>query len=158
MGYDPKIISGVAFTYSKLYEHILTGKIDFSSIELKCMLCGAGYTPNRKNDEFKSHITNEISGGGYTAGGKVLDNVNIVPYYDDYNIKIDCDDIVWENFNNSFKTVVVYNNTPTGENQKQLISCYIFDEVQVIDGTLRLIINPYGVFRVYMESMTFTSE
>lgn len=46
--------------------------IDLLSDTLKCMLLTNAYTPNLDTHKYKSDLTNEISGTGYTAGGATL--------------------------------------------------------------------------------------
>lgn len=40
--------------------------------QIKAMLCTSTYTPNQNTHQFKSDVTNEITGTGYTAGGTVI--------------------------------------------------------------------------------------
>lgn len=51
--------------------------IDWLSDTIKCMLCTSSYTPNLATDIYKSSITNEITGTGYTAGGATLGSATI---------------------------------------------------------------------------------
>lgn len=46
--------------------------IDLLSDTLKCMLLTSSYTPNLDTHKYKSDLTNEITGTGYTAGGATL--------------------------------------------------------------------------------------
>ena len=46
--------------------------IDLLSDTIKCMLCTSTYTPNLDTHKYKSDVTNEITGTGYTAGGATL--------------------------------------------------------------------------------------
>lgn len=48
----------------------LTGKT------VKAMLCGAGYTFDKHTHVFRSSVTSEVSGTGYTAGGITLTGVD----------------------------------------------------------------------------------
>lgn len=47
-------------------------EIDFDSDAIKAMLCTSTYTPDLNAHIYKSSVTNEISGTGYTAGGVTL--------------------------------------------------------------------------------------
>lgn len=46
--------------------------IDWLSDSLKVLLCTSSYTPNLDTHKFKSDLTNEVTGTGYTAGGATL--------------------------------------------------------------------------------------
>ena len=47
-------------------------EIDYLSDTIKIALVESGYVPNFVLDQFFSDLTNEIVGGGYTAGGETL--------------------------------------------------------------------------------------
>lgn len=51
--------------------------IDWLSDTIKCMLCTSTYTPNLDTHIYKSSVTNEITGTGYTAGGATLGSAAI---------------------------------------------------------------------------------
>jgi hypothetical protein len=46
--------------------------IDFLSDTIKAMLCTSSYAPDQSAHVFKSSVTNEVTGTGYTAGGATL--------------------------------------------------------------------------------------
>jgi hypothetical protein len=46
--------------------------VDWLSDTIKCMLCTSTYTPNLDTHKFKSDLTNEVVGTGYTATGVAL--------------------------------------------------------------------------------------
>lgn len=58
--------------YGKFFLHLAKADIDWDSVSLKAMICDAGYTPDFDAHEFRSSVTNEVSGSGYTAGGVSL--------------------------------------------------------------------------------------
>ena len=47
----------------------------FSGLTLKAMIADAGYTFDKDTHEFRSSVTSEVSGTGYTAGGITLTGV-----------------------------------------------------------------------------------
>jgi hypothetical protein len=46
--------------------------IDYLSDPIKVMLCTASYTPSQDTHAFKSDVTGEVTGAGYTARGATL--------------------------------------------------------------------------------------
>lgn len=58
---------------SLIYDNALLneakGLIDFDSDTFKVMLVTSSYTPDKANHAYRSSVTNEVSGTGYTAGG-----------------------------------------------------------------------------------------
>ena len=68
--------------YDNALDNARRGAIDYDSDTFKVMLTTTGYTENKKTHEFRSDVTNEVTGTGYTAGGATvtvtvtLDTVN----------------------------------------------------------------------------------
>ena len=75
---------------SLIYNHALDnaarGTIDFDTDTFKVMLVTSAYTENKDTHEFRSDVTNEVSGAGYTAGGNT---VTVTVTKDDANDRID---------------------------------------------------------------------
>lgn len=65
-------ITPVPFVYGLAMKSILTGKVDLNSHTIKAMLCTTGYVPNQNSHQFKSSVTNEAVGSGYSVGGVVI--------------------------------------------------------------------------------------
>jgi hypothetical protein len=57
--------------YNKGAYHAAIDPIDWNSDTIKVMLTTSTYTPAATH-EFKSSVTNEVSGTGYTAGGATI--------------------------------------------------------------------------------------
>ena len=55
--------------YGKAMLSILNKEVDLDTDTLKVMLCTSTYTPNQDTHQYKSDVTNEVSGTGYTATG-----------------------------------------------------------------------------------------
>lgn len=63
-----------SFNFTKLTNHLAKADIDFDSASLKVMLVSSVPTTtetsgNQDSWEFRTNVTNEITGTGYTAGG-----------------------------------------------------------------------------------------
>lgn len=80
-----------ATQYGPFLLHALKGEVDFDTATVKALLVGSGYTFS-KDHEFRSSITSEVSGTGYTAGGITLSGVTVT--YDATNdrVKVDAND------------------------------------------------------------------
>lgn len=59
----------IAKAYGLVMKSMFNKEIDFDTDTVKVMLCTATYVPNQDTHQYKSSITNEVSGTGYTAGG-----------------------------------------------------------------------------------------
>ena len=69
-------------------------EIDLPNDTIKAALVESGYAPNFVTDEFFSDITDEIAGGGYTAGGETLASKTITVESVSLRVVFDADDIV----------------------------------------------------------------
>lgn len=81
-----------ANAYGKFVQHVLKGDIDFDTVSLKAMICAAGYTPDFDAHEFRSSVTNEVSGSGYSTGGVALTGESLTLDTTNNRLKIDADD------------------------------------------------------------------
>ena len=81
-----------ARAYGKGIQHLVKADIDWDTISLKAMICTATYTPNFDTDEFRSSVTGEVSGTGYTAGGVALTGESATLDTVNHRVKLDADD------------------------------------------------------------------
>lgn len=58
--------------YNSCLDDTVRGNIDFDTDAFYVMLVGAGYTEDKDAHSKRSHVTNEVAGTGYTAGGQVI--------------------------------------------------------------------------------------
>lgn len=64
--------------YGQAVKSLLNKEADLDSDALKAMLLTSAYTPNLDTHRYKSDLTNEVVGTGYTAGGVTLTSVTVV--------------------------------------------------------------------------------
>ena len=79
-------------TYPQLLASLYSA--DSSLTALKAMLCTSAHVPNLSTHRWKTSITNECSGGGYTAGGYSLTGVTLVVNAATKSLTIDANDLV----------------------------------------------------------------
>ncbi|MFJ8790437.1 hypothetical protein [Streptomyces sp. NPDC102462] len=97
-----------------MFAKAFNGQINFTSDTIKIALVGSGYTPNRNTQGAWSTVSAyEVSGAGYTAGGKVLTGKALS--YASYVFKIDADDATWSGLTANVRWAVVYDDTATGK-------------------------------------------
>lgn len=58
--------------YANAFLKVFNKEIDWDSDTIKLMLLTSSHTPNLDTHAYKSDLTNEVSGTGYTAGGATL--------------------------------------------------------------------------------------
>lgn len=64
--------AGTTHVYANVLAKAFNKEIDWNSDTIKCQLHTSSYTPNYDTHAYQSSLTNEISGTGYTTGGKTL--------------------------------------------------------------------------------------
>lgn len=112
--------------YGLFAKSLANKEVDLDSDTLKAMLCTATYVPNQDTHQYKSSVTNEITGTGYTAGGKTLTNVTVAYNPSTNALVLDADDPVWADSTLSAGVVVIYDDTPA--TNKPLIAYGVFSE------------------------------
>lgn len=109
-----------SFLFNSAKLRILQGAIDLEADEIKVALVTAAYAANADGDEFLADISNEVSGTGYTPGGKVLQNKTLAR--DDANdlVVFDADAISWTVASFTARAAVLYKNTGNPANSPLL--------------------------------------
>lgn len=94
--------------YNPAKKKILDADIDFVANTIKVMLVTASYTPLATH-EFRSSVTNEVTGTGYTAGGETLANKTVTVV--GANGVFDADDVIWAAATITARAAVLYRDT-----------------------------------------------
>lgn len=107
--------------YNSYNKDVIDGNIVLGSDSFKILLVTNAYTPSSDSDEKRSDVTNEITGGGYPAGGVALSNVTVTR--DDANdvVRFDADDAVFSALTNTFRGAVIYKDTGAAATDNLLI-------------------------------------
>jgi hypothetical protein len=109
--------------------------IDWDTDTIKVALCTSSYTPNQDTHDFFNDITNEVSGTGYTAGGKTL--TASAPSYDTASneVRMDANDVEWTESTITARYAIVYKSTGTASTSP-LIGYVDFGEDKVSSAGL----------------------
>ncbi|WP_280448473.1 hypothetical protein [Nocardia brasiliensis] len=117
----------VAKFYGRFFLSLANKEIDLDSDTIKVMLCTSAYTPDQDAHRYKSDITNEISGTGYTAGGVALSSPTIA-YNGTTNLwSFDAADAQWTGATFTARCAVVYDSSPASDSTRPLIGYVLFD-------------------------------
>ena len=81
--------------YNAFKKNIMNGGIDLDTDTIKVMLVTSAYVPDQDTHEFKSSVTNEVSGTGYTAGGATLAGAAVTQDNTDNEGMFDATDVTW---------------------------------------------------------------
>jgi hypothetical protein len=99
--------------YNSFKAKIMDGSIDLDTDTIKVMLVSSSYNFDQDNHVFKSDITGEISGTGYTAGGKELANKSVTQDNENNKSKFDADNLNWSGATFTTRGAVIYKDTGT---------------------------------------------
>lgn len=113
-----------ALVYGGFLQSLANKEIDLDSDTLKIMLCTSTYAPNQDTHRYKSSVTNEVTGTGYTAGGNTLASVAVTYTAGTNTLMLDAADTSWANSTITARYAVIYDSTPATDATRPLI-CYI---------------------------------
>jgi hypothetical protein len=127
-------------------------EVDWNSDVPKCMLTTATYTPNQDTHQYKSDVTNEVTGTGYTAGGATLANPTITYTAGTNVLKLDADDASWAASSITLPvsgSAIVYDSTPATDATRPL-ACYQTTDTQVqsTNGTFTVAWHADGIIAI----------
>jgi hypothetical protein len=97
--------------------------IDMAADTLKVMLVTGAYTPDPDAHQFKSDVSGEASGPGYTAGGQAITSKSVTQDNTDDEGVFDAEDVVWSGTSITARGAVIYKDTGTASTSP--LVCYI---------------------------------
>ena len=135
--------------YGKFFLSAFNKELDLDSDTLKVMLCTSSYTPDQDTHQYKSSVTNEVSGTGYTATGATLASVAVTYTGATNVIMFDAADTSWTSSTITARYAVVYDSTPATDATRPLI-CYIDfgADVSTTAGTFSIVWDAAGIATV----------
>jgi len=139
----------VAKYYGKFWLSLANKEIDLDSDTLKVMLCTVSYVPDQDAHRYKSDVTNEITGTGYTAGGATLSSV-VSAYTGASNLwSLDAADAQWTGATFTARVAVLYDATPASDSTRPLIGYILFDaDIPVTSSTFTVAWDAAGIATV----------
>jgi len=108
--------------YNAFKKNIMNGTIDLDTDTIKVMLVTSDYTPDIDLHDYKDDVTNEVSGTGYTAGGKALTTTSVTQDNTDDEGVFDADDVTWSSSTITARGAVLYKDT--GAASTSPLICY----------------------------------
>lgn len=116
----------------------LTGAVNFGTDTFWAMLTTSAYVPNKDTHDFRNDVTNEITGTGYTAGGKAIPVVvQAVDTVGD-DVEVTFGPVDWTGLTaTGIRQIVIYKRRGGAAAADELIYCQDFDaDTNVTAGTL----------------------
>lgn len=109
--------------YGLAQQSAWSGEINFSTATVKAMLCTSAYTPNQDTHRYKSSVTGEVTGTGYTAGGVTLTAKTVTYDATSNTLTLDCADPAWAASTITARYLVVY--VSAGTDATSPLICYV---------------------------------
>jgi hypothetical protein len=108
--------------YGKAFLSAFNKEIDLDTDVIKVMLCTSTYAPDQDAHQYKSSVTNEVTGTGYTAGGATLTSP-AVTYTGATNVfMFDGADTSWAASTITARYAVIYDSSPATDATRPLIA------------------------------------
>lgn len=135
--------------YGKFLLSLANKEVDLDSDTLKVMLCTSSYTPDQDTHQYKSSVTNEVSGTGYTATGQALTSVTVGYDAPSNTLKLDAADPSWTSSTITARYAVFYDSTPSTDATRPLIA-YVDFGADVIStaGTFTITLDAAGIVTI----------
>lgn len=134
-----------AKAYGLMLKSALNKEIDYDTDTVKVMLCTSSYSPNQDTHQYKSDVTNEVSGTGYTAGGTTLANKTVTYDAASNTLKLSCDNPSWASATITAHYAVFYVDTGTASTSPLLCYWDFGADVSASAGTFTLTIPTSGI-------------
>ncbi|MDV6274110.1 hypothetical protein R3Q06_11420 [Rhodococcus erythropolis] len=124
-------------------------EIDWDTDTIKVMLCTSAYTPDQDTHQYKSSVTNEASGTGYTAGGATLASATLAYTTGTNTLVLDAVDSAWTGSTITARYAVIYNSSPGTDATRPLIAYVDFGaDVSTTAGTFTITWDAAGIVTV----------
>jgi len=122
--------------------------VNFASDTIKVMLCTSSYTPNQDTHEFKSSVTNEISGTGYTARGLTLASKTVAIDATSNETRLDAADASWTTATFTARIAVIYKDSGTDGTSPLLGWVDFGADSSVSSGTFLIQCDATGILKI----------
>ena len=122
-----------SFLYNAGKIALLSGGVNLVNDAIKVALFTSGYVPDKDSDENFDDVTNEVSGSGYTAGGKTLTGASTEQDDDNDRAILRADNLSWPVATFTARAAVIYKDT--GSAATSLLVAYVdFGDDQSVSG------------------------
>lgn len=140
----------VAKMFGRLPMSLANKEINLTTDTFKVMLVTDAWTPNQDTMQYKSSVTNEASGGGYTAGGATLTSVQLTYDATTNVMKWTAANVSWNNSTIAgVRYAVVYCSTPGSDATRPLLAYTDYGEtVSTTNGPFQAIWSSDGILRI----------
>jgi hypothetical protein len=135
--------------YGQFLAKALNKEVDFDTDTIKVMLTTSSYSPNQDTHAYKSDVTNEVVGTGYTAGGQALTSKTVTYDAATNVIILDAADTTWANSTITARYAVIYDDAGASDATKVLLGYVdLGSDQSSTNGAFALTWDATGIFRI----------
>lgn len=106
-------MAATSHVYGLALQSLVSGSINYTGATVKAILLTSSYTPNQDTHRFKSDLSGEAVGTGYTAGGQTLTSKTSTYATGSHILTLDCADPTWPTTTVSARYIAFYVDTGT---------------------------------------------
>lgn len=138
-----------AALYGLLFTSLWNKEVNYTGDTINVMLTTSLYVPDQDTHQYKSSVTNEVTGTGYTAGGKALASKTVTYTTATNKHVLDAADVQWAASTITARLAVVYDATPATDATRPLIG-YQKSSVDIVSsgGNFDLTWNAAGIVEI----------
>jgi len=141
-------VAVTARLYGPALTSLAAGSINFTGSTVKAMLCTSAYTPNQDTHQFKSSVTGEVSGTGYTAGGVTLASKTVAYDTASNTLTLDAADLSWPSSTITARYLVFYVSTGTDATSPLIAYVDFGADVTTTNGTFTYTLPATGLVQL----------
>jgi hypothetical protein len=135
--------------YGLALQSAFNKEIDWDSDAIKVMLCTSAYVPDQDTHRYKSSVTNEVTGTGYTAGGAALTSPTFTYTAATNVLMLDAADTSWSGATITARYAVIYDSTPSTDATRPLIAYVDFGaDVTSTNSTFQITWDAAGIVSI----------
>ncbi len=112
--------------FNAIKKYLANGSVDLDTDTIKVMLLTNAASPNIDSWAFRSDVTNEVTGTGYTAGGQALTTKTVTQDNTNDRAAWDFDDPAWTTATITARYAVYYKSRGGASSADELILCQDF--------------------------------
>jgi len=136
-----------AFWFTNGPKHVVSDTV-WTSDTMKVLLTTSSYTPSQDSHEFKSSVTNEVTGTGYSAGGVTLGTKSVSVDTASNETRLIAANVSWTTATFTARYAVIYKDTGTAGTSPLLGYVDFGADVPVSAGTFSITWDTTGVLKI----------
>ena len=131
--------------YGLAMQSLFNAEIDYDTATVKALLTTSSYAPNQDTHRYKSSVTNEVAGTGYTAGGQALTGKTVTYDGNTNTLTLSCANPTWNTSTITARYIVFYVDTGTAATSALIAYVDFGQDVASTNGTFTYPVPSTGI-------------